>query len=249
MVEGSSLKQRHILVTGASSGIGRACAVHFAQLGARVAIAARREEALRETLSLMPGEGHLCRAADLSNLDAIEPMIQEITRQGGPLDGFVHSAGVAPMRPLAMTKPAFLNEVMTVNFYAFAELVRVISKKGCFHPGASLIGISSVVSRVGDKGFAAYSASKAAMDGAARSMAKELAEKGIRVNTIVPSYIRTDILEKHSALKGTDDGILGRQYLGYGEARDVAAAAAFLLGDGAKFITGTSLSVDGGYLS
>lgn len=141
---------------------------------------------------------------------------------------------------------------MSINFYSFVELVRCASKKNNFVAGSSFVGISSASSRIGDKSKLAYCASKSAMDGAIRCMAKELSQKRIRVNSIMPGFVSTEMytnfLSMHEESKDSKK-ILERLYYGITEPIEIANAIAFLLSDLSKTITGTSLVVDGGTLS
>jgi NAD(P)-dependent dehydrogenase (short-subunit alcohol dehydrogenase family) len=246
------LTGRHILVTGASQGIGRAAAIHISKLGAKVSLIARNEDKLRETIDMLEGEGHTIYGLDLKQTGDIEELIKQIVAENGPLNGLIHSAGIATMRPLPMTTSNFLHDMMLINFYAFVELVRCASKKKNYIAGASFIGMSSVGSQSGDKSKVAYCASKAAMDAATKSMAEELAHKKIRVNTVVGGLIKTDMynmIVDNAGEDAVDSYVLGRQYLGMGEPLDIANAMAYLLSDASKFITGTGFVVDGGYLS
>lgn len=252
MLNPMDLSGRTVLVTGASSGIGNSTATQLSHLGANVILVARNGEKLRETLSLMAGGDHKMVPFDLTQIGNIEGLVKDIVNDSGALDGLVHCAGIAPMRPLQLTTHDYLQQVMLVNFYAFIELVRVVSKRKHYNEGASFIGISSVMSRQGEKACVAYCASKGALDSAIRPLAQELAAKKIRVNTVVPSFIKTDMYAQYAESAGEADlenTIISRQYLGLGEPIDVANAIAYLLSDASKFITGTSLVVDGGYLS
>jgi NAD(P)-dependent dehydrogenase (short-subunit alcohol dehydrogenase family) len=252
MINPMDLTGKHVLVTGASQGIGRATAIHISMLGARVSLVARNEEKLKATLDMLEGDGHTMYSFDLKRVEDIEGLIKQIVSQNGPLSGLVHCAGIATMRPLAMTNSKFLHDMMLINFYSFVELVRCASKKKNFVEGASFIGMSSIGSQSGDKSKSAYCASKAAMDAATKCMAKELESKKIRVNTVIGGFVKTDMYNMYIDNAGEDavnSHILGRQYLGIGEALDIANAIAFLLSDASKFITGTGLIVDGGYLS
>ena len=246
------LKDKKILICGASSGIGAQCAVTLSGLGAKVILLARREDKLRETLSKLEGDGHCYYTFDLSAADEIEGFIKSLIAEAGPLDGMVYSAGISATRPLKMLKPAALKEVMNINFEAFAETVRCVTKKRAFNEGMSIVGISSISSTVGSMGKTAYCASKAAMDAAARCMAKELAPQHIRVNTVCPGIIETELFEqfKSNAGDSRDAQIkLERQYLGTGQPSDVAATVAFLLSGASRMITGASIGVDGGMLT
>ena len=143
-----------------------------------------------------------------------------------------------------------MREAMDINYFAFLELVKWFSKKK-YSTGGSVVGISSVSGAAGWMGGALYGGTKGAMDSSVRSLAIELATKNIRVNSIVPSNIRTPMLDDMISVGGEDAvrQILVKQPLGLGEPEDVAHAVAFLLSDAARFITGTQLVVDGGYLA
>ena len=246
------LSNKTILIAGASSGIGAETAVLCSELGAKVVLVARREEKLLETVNKLQGEGHRYYPFDLSELDNIEPFVKNVIKETGPLGGLVYSAGIPGTRPLKMLKPAALGAVMNINFSAFVELVRCAAKKNMFSPGMSIVGISSVSSSVGSLGKTAYCASKAAMDSAARCMAKELAPSGIRVNTVCPGIIETALYQTFVSNAGDSRDAqtkIERQYLGLGKPIDVANAIAFLLSDASRMITGANVGVDGGMLS
>lgn len=241
-----------VLITGASAGIGRAVSIHLSKLGYRVMMVARNEEKLKEVYSLLEGEGHRYISFDLSNLDEIEKVIKSAAEEMGPFSGLVHSAGISFLRPLNLLKPKILNDIMQINFYSYVELVRCLSKQGNYQSPTSVIGISSIASVMGDKGKLGYCASKAAMDAATRCMAKELAPKGIRVNTIRPSWVKTDLLaryEKNWAGSQVADEIFAKHLMGFVEPEQVAELIAFLLSDSAKTITGSFLPIDSGALA
>lgn len=248
MINPMDLTGKHIMVTGASAGIGREICVLASQLGAKISLVGRNKERLDETLSTMEGTGHKAFAFDLTQIDGIEGLLKSIVDEGGKLDGLVNSAGVAIKRPLKMTKPEFVREAFDINFFPFIELVRVAANKRMSNDGASIIGISSVAAAKGGKAQSAYAASKAAIEGALRPMAKELADRRIRVNAIEFGMINTDMYRSFLATGGTDEDLRG-QYFGVGETRDAANATCFLLSDAARFITGSIMVVDGGFLS
>lgn len=248
-----NLKDKQILVTGASSGIGRGIVELLDQLEAKTILVARREENLNEIVDGLQNKESCYYAADLSHLDSIEELIKKIVSENGTLDGFVHSAGITSSRPLKTIKPNILDEVMKINFYSFVEICRCISVKKRFsETGCNIVGISSTSSIQGNSSKTAYCASKAAMDAAARCMAKELSNKNIRVNTVAPAFIKTDLydafLQKGEGSKDAEM-VMARQYLGLGEPMDVANLVAFLLSDASRFITGATIGVDGGKLS
>ena len=171
----------------------------------------------------------------------------------GAFDGYVHSAGMVNNLPLKNYTPKRLDEIMRTNFYSFFEMVRILSKKGRFNEGMSIVGVSSISAHVGASAQAAYGASKAAMNGAMRCLAKELAEKQIRVNTVLPAGTNTEMYRDYLSLKAdmSESGAktTGRNYLGMNEPEDVANAIIFLLSPASRQITGVELPVDGGYMS
>lgn len=247
------LEKKHILVTGASSGIGRAVALRLGELGARVSLLARSEERLNETLSLMQGEDHACFSFDLSDVDGIETFIKKLVSERGKFDGMMYCAGDCLRAPLTVCKPAAVRESMQINYFAFVEMLRCISKSRNCNDGASLVSMSSDSSMKGDKCLLTLSAGKAAMNSAVRCAAKELAPKRIRVNAIATAFIGG------TRMIGTTLENFGEEHvqryfeenqpLGEGKPEYIADAAAFLLSDAAQFITGTIMVVDGGYLA
>ncbi len=245
------LSNRRILVIGASSGIGKQTAITLSQVGARLSLVARNEEKLKATLDSLEGEGHDYFISDIGAVDTIEPLIKEIVAKDGPLDGLVYTAGLGTALPLIQSKPEKVQDTFNVNFFGFFEVVRQISRKGRFNPGMRVVGVSSCASLSGEKTKAIYSASKAAMDSAVRCMAKELAEKGICINTVAPAMTATELYSYYVAKYGEDSEtnkeLLNRQYLGIAQPQDIANAIAFLISPAARFITGITMPVDGGY--
>lgn len=242
-------KGKRILITGASTGIGRETAILLNKLGANLMLMDIDENGLKELTESLEGKENKYFHYDLSELDGIEQKVKEIVSYG-PIDGFVHCVGIRSRRPISMITPNVLNKVMQVNFGSFVELVRCITKRKNFNAGLSIVGISSVASQRGGTSVTAYAASKAAMDSAVRCLAKELASKNVRLNTVVPAQINTPAYAEYLKILGGDnDPALSRQYLGLGEPIDVANVIAFLLSDASKFITGSAIPVDGGFLS
>lgn len=246
---------KHFLVTGATSGIGKETAIILSQLGAKVAIVGRREKKLQETLSSMQGTGHSMHAIDVSEINVLEEKIKAIVKETGAFDGFVHSAGIVKNLPIANFKYERLHEIMLTNFYSFYEITRVLCRKGRYNEGFSVVGVSSVAATHGAATQSAYGASKAAMNGAMRCLAKELGSKGIRFNTVLPAATNTEMYSTYMALKAdmkdTDMKIEAnpRQYLGMNAPADVANAIIYLLSPLSGKITGVQLPVDGGYAS
>ncbi|MBR0258399.1 MAG: SDR family oxidoreductase, partial [Synergistaceae bacterium] len=191
---------------------------------------------------------------DLSNTEGIDSLIENITSNyvGGGGNYLVYSAGIAYLRPLSSLKPEILAQTFRVNHFSFIETVRQLTRKGRYAPGMRIVGISSVAALAGDGGQTAYGGSKAAMTASVRVMAKELSSKGIAINTIAPAMTRTNLMEQYIAHVGDDvysGRLMERQYLGAVEPQAVANLVAFLLSPAARFITGTCIPIDSGYMS
>jgi NAD(P)-dependent dehydrogenase (short-subunit alcohol dehydrogenase family) len=248
MINPLDLSNKTVLLTGASDGIGKATAILISQLGAKVIMVARNEEKLQAVFEMMEGEGHRWYSFDLKEIDGIEALIKKLVAENGVFDGFVHCAGVSYARPLKMTNYNFLHDMMLINFYSFIEISRCISKKGNHGINMSIVAMSSISSINGYKSKSAYCASKAAVDGAIRAMAKELGAKGIRVNSIIAGFIKTDMFERFKERTGSDENDMQfEEYcLGIGESIDVANAIAYLLSNSSRIVTGTGLVVDSG---
>jgi len=243
-----SLSGKTVLITGASDGIGKATAILSSQLGANVIMLARSEEKLMSVMDMLEGKGHSWYSYDLKDVEGLESFIKKIVGKHGAFDGLVHSAGISKIKPLKMISQKFLHDIMLINFYSFIELVRCLSKRGSYNEGMSIVAMSSIAGSKGFKGYTAYSSTKAAIDGAIRSMAKELADKNIRINSIIAGMVKTNMYERFKDKTGTDleNPIYSIYSLGLGEAIDIANAIAFLLSDSSRIITGTGLTVDSG---
>lgn len=242
------LKGKKILVTGASSGIGRAVCIAVSKLGASVVLSARNEERLNETIGLMVGENHKIMLCDFLYPESIEQAFNAAGITPGEIDGLVYSAGKDCKRPLRRLTNKVLVETMQVNTLSFIELIRVFSGS---QKGGSIVYISSVAGTLGEKALTAYCASKAAGEAAVRCLACELAALNVRINSVAPSFINTGMYDSFIEKVGEQayDEIIKKQYLGVGQPDDVANAVCFLLSDASRFITGTTLFVDGGYTS
>lgn len=252
MTNPMDLRGKNILVTGASSGIGKEIAILLSKLGANIIMIARNEEKLMQTYAeLEPGK-HSYFLLDLSDLEHIGDMIKSVCSDGRKLNGLVHSAGISMTMPVQYMKLSNVKSIMSVNFYSFLELVKHYSKRMYNDSGGSIVAISSISSRVGARGLAAYCASKGALESAIRAMALELAPRNIRINAVAPGIIETQMYDGLKEIVNTGNfeaELKKRQIKGLGNPVDVANAAAFLLSDASKFITGTSVVVDGGYLA
>lgn len=242
------LDGKRILVTGASSGIGRACAIAAARLGASVIATGRRDTALKDTVAQCLGANHYVVAGDITELE----FVKELVEKAGKIDGLVHAAGIGPMCPVGMLTQDHVESVMRTNYYSFLELMKLYSKskyrKGCL----SVVAISSVSSESGWGGGVAYCGSKGALSSSVRALSIELAPKGVRVNAVCPSNIRTPLYETGASDMNDEVALkelLKKQPLGLGEPEQVAWPVCFLLSDASSFITGVNMPVDGGYLA
>jgi len=237
------------LVTGASSGIGRATALLLAACGGRLVLNGRDQGRLDETLSSLNGSGHLAFAVALETADQTNDWVKGLLENIGPLNGMFHSAGIEMIRPVRMIKQAQLNDVLGSSLFAAFGLARALSGKNALVDGASLVFMSSVAGATGQVGMTAYSAAKAATDGMVRSLACELAPRRIRVNSIAAGAVQTAMHDRLT--KGTGDDAVqayaNSHLLGFGAPDDVAQAAVYLLSPASRWVTGTTMFVDGGY--
>lgn len=250
MINPMNLNGRHVVVTGASAGIGRSVAIQASKLGAKVSLIARNEERLKETLEMLEGGGHQTFSFDLMNVSEIEPLLKKIVEQNGPIDGLVHCAGLGGNRPIKFTKPALMEDMMRIHCFAFTELMRVASQKQNSNEGASYVGVSSVASVHGNKAQGAYAAAKNAMNGIIHPFAKELAAKSIRVNTIAFGMVDTEMYRRDFLeAGGNNEELLREQILGVIPVEYAGNAVCFLLSDTAKYITGSMFQYDAGALS
>lgn len=235
-----SLAERTILVTGATSRIGRACAVLAAQMGARIVATGRDTARLGETVAALTGDGHASLAADLATADGRDAVLTAAET----VQGVLHVAGRSDVLPVKFTTDELFQESMRVNFEAPVLLTRDLFKRKVIQPGGSIVFVASVAPMRGPVGHAAYAASKGALLSAMRVLAREFAVRQLRVNALCPGTISLGATEEYGAVgTGGDE----QNYpLGYGRPADVASSAVFLLSDAARWITGTSLVLDGG---
>ena len=240
------------IVLAGAGGIGSVTAQLLASLGAKMILLDVFEDKLKEVIDSLQGEGHTYYVCDFNAVETIEPLLAQVIKEQGVVDGYVHTTGVGSVRPLKMSKYDFMLNVMNINFFSFVEVVRCLSKKGAYNPGMNIVGISAVGAYIGNSTKTAYCASKAAMNGAVRCMAKELAPKGIRLNTVAPGDTDTPMSRQAAEYReGTDELRFNqmRQYLGQCQPSDIAEGIAFLLSDMSRKITGTCLPIDGGKLT
>lgn len=244
-----SLEGRTVLVTGASSGIGRDVSLLAARLGAKVILVGRNREQLQATADQLQGAPFHIEAFDLNQLDDIKDWLKRVGTEQGGLHGLVHCAGLQMVQPLRMMKREKIDELLRVNFLAAVELAKAFRQRGVFQKPTSLVFLSSVMGLVGMPALSIYCASKGALDSFSRSVALEYADEGIRVNCVSPGLVRTDMSAKMEQQMTVEQFAVveAAHPLGLGLPQDVANAVAFLLADTGRWVTGTTLVVDGGY--
>ena len=240
-----SLTNKTILVTGASSGIGKATAIECSKMGAKVIITARNEEKLKETLSLLEGDGHQMIIADLSNTDEIDNLVSQLPE----INGLVNNAGKTITLPCNFITEEKLADIVSVNMTAPILLFSKLLKKKKLIKGSSVVFTSSINGiKTGSVGSSVYCATKGALSGFVKTAAIEYATKQIRVNCVCPGMINTNILEfgvvtEEQLVEDAKKYPLGR----YGKPEEVAWAMIYLLSDASSFVTGSNLVIDGGY--
>lgn len=249
MINPLEMTGRTVLVTGASSGLGRGTCILLSQLGAKVILVARSEDGLNQTLSQMEGTGHRVAPFNVTQVELIPGWMKSLASAAGPLAGLVHSAGIHSITPLRFLSMEKLDEMMRINFSAAIALTKGLRQKGVKAERASVVYLASVMALAGQSGVSAYCASKGALVAAARALALELAGEGVRVNCVAPGHVRTELSLKSNEVLSDEQvhAIESMHPLGIGSVADVASAVAYLLAETGRWITGQTLVVDGGY--
>jgi NAD(P)-dependent dehydrogenase (short-subunit alcohol dehydrogenase family) len=244
-----SLENKTILVTGGSSGIGRATAIECSRLGANVVITARNENRLKQTfdeLDVTMGQKHQLITADVSTSEGIDSLVSSLPG----LDGFSSNAGMAVgNKPIKFIMDDDMKAIMQINVLSHALLTKLLFKKKLLNKNASCVFTASIGGVVSHgPGNAIYGMSKASLDTFVKYAAIELAPRGIRCNSVCPGMIETPLINL-SALTDEDKAVDADKYLlkRYGQPVEVARTTAFLLSDASSFITGASIVIDGGY--
>jgi NAD(P)-dependent dehydrogenase (short-subunit alcohol dehydrogenase family) len=246
----SLLKDKNIVITGASSGIGRQIAIEAAREGANVILIARNSDRLEETRSLAGGNKHIIYSFDITDFDKIDGLIDEIVTKTGLISGFVHSAGIESTIPFRNMKGNTYEEMMRVNVISGLEFARSIARKKSVNPqGAGFVFIGSVMGNLGKEGKVGYCATKGALTSSVKAMALELSNKKIRCNCIQPGIVQTEMVNHlFETLPESSVADIFRQHpLGLGAPEDVANLAIFLLSEKSRWITGSEIIIDGGY--
>ena len=246
------------LIVGGSDGIGLETGTLLCEKGHRVTLVARDfdhkpEKTLQKIAHLTQTFGEAqCRLIrqDVSRLEELEAFSKQVKESVGPLDGLVYCAGAQKTLPLVMTKPAVLQELFALNTFAAIELVRCFSKAGYAREGASFVLLSSLAAHESSPGKAAYSASKAALEGFMTSASFELMQKKIRLNVIAPGIVKTSMSEGFLGKMTSDQfhALEATYPLGFGESEDVAWMVEFLLSRRSRWVSGKIFLIDGGHL-
>lgn len=239
-----NLSGKHLFVTGASSGIGRAVSILCADLGATLTITGRNEKRLNDTLTSLSGEGHTAICCELTDYGSMINMVEQLPL----LNGVVFCAGVQETCLTKNINIKVLNKLLNTNYISTVLLnAQILSKKKIIK-GASVVFISSIAaSQCAEIGNAIYGSTKAALTSYARVLALELSARRIRVNTISPGMVHTPLQEQFDISPEQFQEDEKRYPLGYGEPEDVANVVAFLLSDASKWMTGSDLLLDGGF--
>lgn len=243
------MKGRIVLLTGVTGAIGGAIARRLENEGATLILVARNIDKLKNFAKDNLINQHILFELDLQNIKEIENLAREVQSLGVKIDGIIHAAGIGEVRPLKLTNPKFMEKMFNINFFSFVEFVRCFSSIHLKNDQLNIVGISAIGAYQGNSTKTAYSASKAAMNAAVRCLAIELADKGIRINTIAPGATHSNMVSDLLNLDGGEESlkkIKERQVLGICNPEDIAEGVIFLLSSASKMITGICLPIDGG---
>jgi 3-oxoacyl-[acyl-carrier protein] reductase len=243
----SDLKGKRIVVTGSSRGIGAGVAKFLSEQGARIAVTYSSSAAGAEkVMSEMKGDGHLLVNLNVSSSESVNQAFEEIFEKfDGGIDGLVNNAGVTRDGLLMRMKDEDFDQVITTNLRGAFLCTRAVMRPMIKARGGSIVNISSVVGQMGNAGQSNYAASKAGLEGFTRSVALEVASRGIRVNALAPGFIVTDMTDAlDEKQKEAIQSRIPLQRLGSVE--DIAQSVSFLLSDASLYITGQVLQVNGG---
>ena len=238
-----SLEGKTVLVTGASSGIGRATAIECSKLGAKVVITARHEERLKETLNALEGDGHQLILCEMTSDDDLTTLVETVP----VLDGLVCNAGINKLVPIRQLKAEDLNHIFEVNTFSSIILLQKLMKKKKLAEDASVVYTSSI-SGIGAAavGESMYIASKGALSAFVKAAALECSKKGIRVNAVCPGMVKTEMSDAYDLNEGDNEDLKNYPLGRYANPTDIAWAIIYLLSNASSWVTGTNLVIDGG---
>ena len=245
-MNGNALNEKNILITGATSGIGKTIAEQFAKEGARLVLVGRRKEILQD-LQKNLGQNTIAIPCDLGKIEEIEKIFTVCREKECKLNGLVHCAGIAEMCGVRSFETETAMNMMNVNTFSFVELCKRFSAKKNSCDGAGIVAISSISSIRNDEGMILYSMSKAALNSAIKTISKEFLKRKIRVNGILPANVKTDMfLSGEDTFEDFMETALKRQPLGIIDMEQVSCLAEFLVSDNARYITGELIVISGG---
>lgn len=239
-----SLEGKRVLVTGASSGIGKAVAEECAKCGAQVVLTARNEERLKATLESLEGEGHCMIIADLTNQEELMALVSQLES----VDGVVLCAGINDKSIIKFLNQEHVDKMLATNFTSPVYLSQMLTKKKKLNKESSIVFISSISAFYPSVSNAMYASSKAALSQFAKVLALELMPQKIRVNCIEPAFVETGMLNKYEISDKMDEIRANAPFGRFLEPAEVAQAAIYLLSDATKLVTGSNLVMDGGFL-
>lgn len=241
-----TLEGKTVLITGASSGIGKTTALECSRMSAKLIISGRNQIRLQDTFNQLNGDGHQMIKADLNEEEDIKNLVEQLPKE---INGIVLCAGISMTIPLQFCSREKLQNTFDTNFFAQVELIRLLLKKKKLKKGTSIVFVSSIGGvTTFNPGTASYGASKAAINSFMKFCAKELANRKIRANSVNPGVVHTPLADNGAFSQEQRDKDLLNYPLGrYGETEDIAHAIIYLLSDAASWVTGQSLIIDGGY--
>lgn len=236
-----SLAGKRVLVTGASSGIGRQTAISFSNMGAAVVLNGRDEERLAATLGAMSAGEHVIIPGDIVNNE----QRVELADSAGLLNGVVHCAGTSVLSPIRLASQKHLRDLYILNYESPILLTQRLLYRKAIQNAGSILFIASIAAHIGVPGVGAYSATKAALLATVRCLAMELIKQRIRVNCLSPSLVESPLLDLMAQSVSLEEKSRDHP-LGLGKPEDVANAAIYFISDASRWVTGTTLVMDGG---
>ena len=248
------MKNKVVLITGGTSGIGKATALKFGAAGAKVVLSGRREpegQAVVDAIKQAGGEASFIRA-DVAKEADIEALVAETVKLHGRLDVAFNNAGIETLGPITEADRGDFQRLFDINVWGVLSSMKHEIPAMLKNGGGAIINTSSIAGHIGMAGASIYIASKHAVEGLTKSAALEFAQQGIRVNAVAPAGIETDMLDRFAGEEGSDmrAGLTAMHPVGrLGKADEIADAVLYLASDASSFITGTSLKVDGGFLA
>lgn len=240
-----TLDGKTVLITGASSGIGKATAIECSKLGARLIITGRNEERLNETLNQLSGNDHQVIASDLCNPDELKSLVANMPA----VDGVVLCAGINETIPVQFCSPKKFQKIFETNFFSTAELIRLIIKSKKINSGGSIVAISSAGGNFAfNFGNGIYGSAKSALSTWCKFLSQELALKKIRVNAICPGMVQTPLIYSGAISNEQLEQDKNKYPLKrFGNPSEIAWACIYFLSDASTWVTGTDFLIDGGY--